>query len=246
MANSIVRAGKREDIEIVALVTPDVSLESRRKMEGIGMQLLPVNAMSSDLVMSYYRDCFTRLQVFNLIEFDRIVVLDADGVVRQSLDSLFDYPPYPFYACRAYWWPTNDYFTSILYIVEPSETLYKMQFDVWQQAEAENRSMGDMDMSNIALGHYVAMLPGGLVALNVDFKRTPEEKAPVHPLWTVDDWAKNVAYAHWTEAPQGGCGYIALQRLMWFKLTDWDQMANRGEANGLSTNLTLRTRFTRK
>ncbi|KAJ3031961.1 hypothetical protein HDV00_008085 [Rhizophlyctis rosea] len=182
---SLLKAGQREDIPVIAMVTEGVGEAPRKKMEAAGYTIMPVDSI--------------------MTQFDRIIALDVDGYIFKSLDYLFDYPPHPVYAPRAYWL-TKDLFTSILYIIEPSETLFKMQEDVWQKAENESRPLFDMNVSNDALVHMIAILPGGINAIDTHLKPAPEEQSLVHPLWTIDDWAKNVAYVHYSEAPQGGYG----------------------------------------
>lgn len=39
-----------------------------------------------------FRECFTKLAVFSLTGYSRIVLLDADMLVRRNMDELFDLP----------------------------------------------------------------------------------------------------------------------------------------------------------
>jgi hypothetical protein len=39
-----------------------------------------------------FRVCFTKLAVFSLTAYDRVVMLDADMLVRRNMDELFDVP----------------------------------------------------------------------------------------------------------------------------------------------------------
>ncbi|KAL2157646.1 hypothetical protein VTH06DRAFT_5127 [Thermothelomyces fergusii] len=44
------------------------------------------------MVFSRFRDCFTKLVAFSLAAYSRIVLLDADMLVRRNMDELFDFP----------------------------------------------------------------------------------------------------------------------------------------------------------
>jgi len=51
---------------------------------------------------STYHDVLTKLRVFELEQYDRIVYIDADSLVMRSMDDLFQLPDTPLAAARAY------------------------------------------------------------------------------------------------------------------------------------------------
>lgn len=51
----------------------------------------------------FYRDCMAKLFIFSLADYQRIVYMDADSIVRRNLDWMFDLPEVDVAAPRAYW-----------------------------------------------------------------------------------------------------------------------------------------------
>lgn len=70
----------------------------------------------------WYNDCMTKLNVFGLEEYDRIIYLDADTLIFKSMDLLFHLPSYPFVAPRCGWFE-HLVVTSALMVIEPSRKL---------------------------------------------------------------------------------------------------------------------------
>jgi alpha-N-acetylglucosamine transferase len=79
---------------LVVLHTEEgLSGESLRALERAGCLLREVERIvplqeDSSHVQSYYADTWTKLQVFGLTDFERVVMLDADMLVRRNLDEL--------------------------------------------------------------------------------------------------------------------------------------------------------------
>ncbi|OJJ00528.1 hypothetical protein ASPVEDRAFT_51698 [Aspergillus versicolor CBS 583.65] len=64
---------------------------------------------------------YPKLLAFNQTEYDRVLVLDSDSTVLQSMDDLFLGPSTPVAMPRAYWLhPDNTALTPLLLLAEPS------------------------------------------------------------------------------------------------------------------------------
>jgi alpha-N-acetylglucosamine transferase len=78
----------------VVLYTSDtLSGENIRALDQLGCLMREVERIKpeqgdSGAVQTYYADVWTKLHVFGLAEFDRIVLLDADMLVRRNFDEL--------------------------------------------------------------------------------------------------------------------------------------------------------------
>ncbi|KAI8822473.1 nucleotide-diphospho-sugar transferase [Fimicolochytrium jonesii] len=205
LADSIVKAGKRPDIPFTALYTDEVSESYRNRLLGSGMKIQRVQTVRTSTGDPTWATSMTRNIVFNMTEYDRIIVLDSDALVITSLDSLFDLPSYPLYAARAYW-IKQPFFQSTLYVIEPSTALYEKQEKVFLEASAKGETLFDMDVANRAFGDMIGLLPGTIATLNGDFKAPKTGPSAANPLITVDQAAKSPKYVHFSESPGGGYG----------------------------------------
>ena len=73
-----------------------------------------------------WRNCWTKFHVFNQIQFDKIVFLDADILVLKNLDHLFECPHMTSCLDGEYFniWPGWDHFNSGCMVIEPSTELF--------------------------------------------------------------------------------------------------------------------------
>lgn len=81
---------------LVVMVTDGIDAESRRLLEDDGCLLRPVAPLrpASGLADSYanarFAEVWTKLEAWRLTELERVVVLDADMLVTQNMDELFE------------------------------------------------------------------------------------------------------------------------------------------------------------
>ncbi len=79
------------------LVTPAVSAASRKVLAEDGWTLFTVPSVENPHVgaanfRAVFRDTFTKLLIWNLTQFEKVIFLDADVVVTGNLDPLFYCP----------------------------------------------------------------------------------------------------------------------------------------------------------
>lgn len=85
------------------------------------------NRASSMALAVTWENCWTKLKIYNLTQFDKIVFLDADILVLKNLDHLFDKPHMTSALDGEYFnlWPGWDHFNSGVLVIEPSYEEYK-------------------------------------------------------------------------------------------------------------------------
>jgi hypothetical protein len=77
----------------VAMVTHDVLAPARHRLRAQGWEVREVEAVpapTAEALFPRFRHVFTKLRVFGLDDLDRVVFLDADTIVLQNLDALFE------------------------------------------------------------------------------------------------------------------------------------------------------------
>ena len=89
---------------------------------------------------STWRNCWTKLHIFNQTQFDKIVFLDADIMVLKNLDHLFNCPHMTSCLDGEYFniWPGWDHFNSGCLVIEPSIELYNKILDFANSLTEDN------------------------------------------------------------------------------------------------------------
>lgn len=129
---------------LVVIVTPSVTRKAISAVEAEGIWVrrvepfCPENVDHRQYVRSLYVECWNKLRMWEWEEYDRLVYLDADMVVRYSIDELFNLPPAPLYAVGdcyggreteeernscCYFYPDQrpDYFNAGFYVMAPDK-----------------------------------------------------------------------------------------------------------------------------
>ncbi|OFM30304.1 glycosyltransferase [Corynebacterium sp. HMSC072A02] len=107
----------------------------------------------------YWAKTFFKLQVFNLVQFDKIVLLDCDILLLRNIDDLFALPHIsaasvgPAIGLRGAAWQG---LTSGVLVLEPSPSSYenvlKAVEDVVERKLAKGHKAGDQDVINMVYG----------------------------------------------------------------------------------------------
>ncbi|KAF1814883.1 nucleotide-diphospho-sugar transferase [Eremomyces bilateralis CBS 781.70] len=87
----------RDNIPLLILVPPHVSEHKRKILASEGAQIVPVDLLLPDTpwlspATDRYDDQFTKLRLFGLEQYDRILYVDNDMLLTRCLDPIFDEP----------------------------------------------------------------------------------------------------------------------------------------------------------
>jgi alpha-N-acetylglucosamine transferase len=122
LGKSLAVSGSKE--AKVVLVTPDIGPLSRARLAQQGWKVHAVDPVASPtadrLLFSRFANVFTKLRAWELVEFDRVVLLDADTLVLQNVDDLFVRSA--FAAAPDFFLP--DRFNSGVMVIEPSRATF--------------------------------------------------------------------------------------------------------------------------
>lgn len=108
----------------------------------------------------------TKLRVFSLTQYERVLHLDSDITLLQHMDEVFTLPKAPIAMPRAYWsntspslWP----YTSLMMLVEPDKDELPALLEIlrqWQEREGYSHSKKyDMDLLNHRFSLSTMTLP---------------------------------------------------------------------------------------
>lgn len=115
--------------ERTVMVTPEVNAVSRVRLMHAGWKLrevatFPTPILScNDTKWGGSNSEWGKLQVFNLTEYDKLLYLDADTLVKQSVDAVFHRPGYPLTSAPGMFPP--DSFNAGVMLLSPSSRLYE-------------------------------------------------------------------------------------------------------------------------
>ena len=110
------------------------------------------SVMQRENEISYWKDTFFKLQVFKLLEFEKIVFLDSDMMVLKNVDDLFEYPHLSAAAAGIELHPTWTLINSGIMVIEPNLKDYKGLMNcidsVYDERSKKGLGVGDQDVIN--------------------------------------------------------------------------------------------------
>jgi alpha-N-acetylglucosamine transferase len=139
----------------VVLATSDVGQATRARLHQLGWQIRDIapieNPASARLLFPRFATVFTKLRAWELVEFERVVLLDADTLVLQNVDDLFERRE--FAAAPDFFLP--DRFNSGVMVLQPSLDTFRHMLDTL--ATADSYDGGDQGFLNTFFAHWYAM-----------------------------------------------------------------------------------------
>ena len=119
LGQSLKRSGTQR--EMVVLCTEEVSKKSRKILEDDGWTVKSISALSSPYknYAKQYSKVFTKLLIWTLTDYRRIVFMDSDTLVYANIDELFNCGKF----CAAY--RHSDLFNSGVLVVKPDLQEYR-------------------------------------------------------------------------------------------------------------------------
>ncbi|KAG5983222.1 hypothetical protein E4U55_000512 [Claviceps digitariae] len=150
----ILRNVLRTRYRIVAMVSDGISPAMREALVAHNITIVPDTPLPlHSTAIAYYQGCLLKLAAFKLHHFDpsiqRVLVMDADQLVLQNLDDLFDRNPAAEFMAPTAYWLSNDTISSTCMLIRPSDAGWERV-----KAAAANITSGkyDMDLINELFG----------------------------------------------------------------------------------------------
>jgi alpha-N-acetylglucosamine transferase len=100
-------------------------------------------------------DSYTKLLAVNQTQYDRVLSLDSDSAVLQTMDELFLIPPSPVAMPRAYWLG-QPFLSSQLVLIQPSHMEYQRVANAIENSTSDEY---DMEIFNNLYGRSGFVLP---------------------------------------------------------------------------------------
>lgn len=151
-----------------------------------------------------WEESYTKLLAFNQTQYDRVLSLDSDATVLQSMDELFLLAPSPIAMPRAYWLDqsnTASALSSQLMLVEPSTE----QFELISKAiESAPRGQYDMEIVNNIYKDTAQIIPHrpyDLLTQTFRGVETAKYLGNDEEKWNPDKILEEAKYLHFSDWP---------------------------------------------
>lgn len=151
---------------IIVLVKPDLPTSFLTALTAQNATVIPYEPPPlADSNVPYYQDVLLKLVGFRLHHYipslKRVLILDSDQLILQSLDHVFGLPEVDIAAPRAYW--QSGGFTSAFILASLSDRLWDKVSGGLSNIEAD---VFDMDLVNKLFAKTLLVLPGDYATLN--------------------------------------------------------------------------------
>lgn len=161
LGRSLAASGTKADR--VLMVSPDVSEPTRAKLAAEGWAIHPVDPIENpnpeaSQLFPRFEGTFMKLRAWQLTDYDHVVFLDADTVVLQNVDDLFERPS--FAAAPDFFLP--DRFNSGVMSLVPSEAVFREM--IARLATTPSYDGGDQGFLNLFFDWYAMPVANRLPA----------------------------------------------------------------------------------
>jgi inositol 3-alpha-galactosyltransferase len=196
-------------------------------------RFMPNNADTSGYKMSIYADCWTKLRIWELEQFSRVVYIDADMLVIRNMDHLFDLPQ-GFHAARDCYagrpsceerercplfgpecaGANCDYFNAGLFVCEPSRLEFQRMCELVAEASLFQKfgsGYAEQDFLNWYFRGNIGFLPYVFNAMKIIRHHHPE-------IWRLEE-VHNIHYVDakpWRRNDPSHAPYEDLNDLWWY------------------------------
>jgi glycogenin glucosyltransferase len=154
LGGSLKASGTTEPM--LLMVTPEVRPATRERLATQGWTIREVQPIenpnpATQQMLPRFGAAYTKLRAWQLTDFDKVVMLDADTVVLQRIDELFDRPEIA--AAPDFFLP--DRFSSGVMVLDPSESTFDRMLDALSGASSYDG--GDQGFLNMFFADWYAM-----------------------------------------------------------------------------------------
>ncbi|RDW94098.1 uncharacterized protein DSM5745_01420 [Aspergillus mulundensis] len=174
----------------------------RKARDEYGVKLVPIKVQSRVSGDVTWAESYTKLLAFNQTQYERVLSLDSDATILQSMDELFLLPPCPIALPRAYWLNPEDHtLSSQLMLIEPSAFEFSR---IMVAISSAGPSDYDMEIINNLYKHSALILPHRpYTLLTGDFRAKSHAAYLGNELevWDMDNVLKKAKYLHFSDWP---------------------------------------------
>jgi len=192
-----------DDVDVVILMLPNLErteyLVRAAREYGIIMKTVQVLKPPPG-AMPYYQNVMTKLRIFELYEYERVIFLDSDSLVLENaLDELFDLPADVHLAIPRCYWDDLGVVTSVLLVVKPSTELWTRIMKYYNEnGHPTHTKMYDMDLINKEFRDEKLVLPGTYGLLNTLWENRELTHVPAFSNMSLNEVRSMAHFVHFS------------------------------------------------
>jgi len=220
--------------DVIVLVTPEISQNTRDFMVTLGAKIKEVQKIPKPTHMpanpwniTRWNDLFTKIRLWELTDYNKIVFLDSDCLILHSIDFFFSYPE----LSATQRWSRNvilwDGWNGHLFVLTPSKATFDnmvklMNTEFYPTVYVEQSFLNWYFGSNGYTPMYAADLdPVIYYKYNNNFRKLTEErkKLPIlhDKFWTKEDRIAPVFNQIWLDHYNGAVNFVKKQKENYLK-----------------------------
>lgn len=194
------------------------------------VKLVPIKVQHNNLASYFgpnWSDSYTKLLAFNQTQYERLLVLDSDSTILETMDELFFLPRAKVAMPRAYWLP-NPTMSSHIMLIQPSVPSWRLIEAAIKKAKY---GVYDMEIVNRLFGNDCLRIPHRPYALLTgEFRSDEHEKYMDNERqgWDPDAAIMEAKFVHYSDHPLGKPWLVGKQdREGYEPLCGWTPSSNR-------------------
>lgn len=133
--------------DLLCLINNNILLETRRVLEFFGIKYKVIDEISYDSINienPYWIYTFDKINIFSLVEYEKIVYLDSDLLILNNIDELFDYNSLSM--CKDA--PFSELFNTGVIVLNPNLDDYNKMKDLVRIQDTKNQKISDQNIIN--------------------------------------------------------------------------------------------------
>lgn len=130
----------------VAMYTSDVSPRTVQVLEQFGWRTVPTQVLTSTIntpLYSRYAKTFTKIRMWELVDYEKVIYMDADVIVLQNMDHLFECP---YFCAPVDQMPTKGFCAGTM-VLTPSMDTANALIKAMEEPHPEDQ-LADQDLFN--------------------------------------------------------------------------------------------------
>ncbi|KAK9945644.1 hypothetical protein M0R45_011148 [Rubus argutus] len=179
---------------LVVAVLPDVPEEHRKILQSQGCivrdiePVYPPENHQAEFAMAYYVINYSKLRIFNFVEYSKMIYLDGDIQVFDNIDHLFHLPDGYFYAVLDCFWPAElgspppPYFNAGMFVYEPKLSTYN---NLLTSSKYSSTPFAEQDLLNLFFRDVYKPIPSEYNFVLAMLWRHPENVIQIESLKVV-------------------------------------------------------------